>query len=122
MKGGKIGDLRHVNCVFGSPLEWLFDGPDHSQWNSKQGTMLGNGMAWGQLSHTFAWVYKTTGLTPAKVYSVHTNSKVTGADVYDSIVITCTNGATISASGVGAIPDQGFKVVGNWIFGTEGML
>ena len=38
------------------------------------------------------------------------------------MTITCTNGATISASGVGACPDKGFKVVGNWIFGTEGMM
>lgn len=84
--------------------------------------MKGNGFGWGQMSHTFAWVFKVTGLTPKKVYAVCSNSQTTGADVYDSIVITCTNGCTISASGVGAIPNHGFKVVGNWLFGTEGML
>ena len=45
-----------------------------------------------------------------------------GADLYDAVTITCTNGATISATGVGACPDKGFKVVGNWLFGTAGML
>ena len=49
-------------------------------------------------------------------------SAATGADLYDAVTITCTNGATISATGVGACPDKGFKVVGNWLFGTAGML
>merc|ERR1711924_77662 len=49
-------------------------------------------------------------------------SNVTGADLYDAVVVTCTNGCTISASGVGTCPDVGSKVVGNWIFGTQGML
>lgn len=84
--------------------------------------MDGNGFGWGQLSHTFAWVFKVTGLTPKKVYAVNTNSDHTGADIYNSITVTCTNGATISCTGVGVIPDHGFKVVGNWLFGTEGML
>lgn len=51
-----------------------------------------------------------------------TFSEKTGADIYNSVVITCTNGATISLSGAGVVPDHGFKVVGNWIFGSEGML
>jgi hypothetical protein len=63
-----------------------------------------------------------TGLTPAKVYCAMNFSDNTGADIYNSAVITCTNGATISLSGIGVIPDHGFKVVGNWVFGSEGML
>lgn len=38
------------------------------------------------------------------------HSEVTGADIYDSLTITCTCGAVISASGVGTCPDGGFKV------------
>lgn len=84
--------------------------------------MKGNGFGWGQFSHTFAWVFKVTGLTPKRVYAVSSSSKHTGADLYDAVTITCTNGCTINASGVGTCPDKGFKVVGNWLFGTEGMM
>ena len=63
-----------------------------------------------------------TGLTPRAVFAVTQASEKTGADMHDAMTIVCTNGATISASGVGAVPDHGFKVVGTWVFGTEGML
>jgi len=63
-----------------------------------------------------------TGLTPRAVFAVLVNSETSGADLYDAVTVTCTNGATISASGVGSCPDKGFKVVGKWIFGTKGML
>ena len=122
VSSGKIGEVRLVNCVFAAPLGWLFEGDDHSSWTQKSGSMKGNGFGWGQFSHTFAWVFKVTGLIPAKVYASCSKSAKSGADLYDSVVITCTNGCTINASGVGSCPDKGFKVVGNWIFGTEGML
>jgi len=120
VEAGKLGSIRHVNAVFAAPLEWLFGGD--TWWAKPSGTMVGNGFGWGQLSHTFAWIFKVTGLTPKAVFAVSQASEKTGADLYDALTITCTNGATISVSGVGACPDKGFKVVGNWIFGTEGML
>ena len=119
---GKLGELKHVSCVLAAPLGWLFEGAEHKNWTAKTGTMLGNGFGWGQFSHTFAWVYKVTGLTPKTVYASCTHSKTTGADLFDAVVVTCTNGATISASGVGSCPDTGAKVVGNWLFGSGGML
>lgn len=119
---GQIGEIRHVNCVFAAPLGWLFEGSEHTAWSKPDGSMLGNGFGWGQFSHTFAWIFKVTGLTPKLVYAVATSSEATGADLFDAATITCTNGCTISASGVGSCPDKGFKVVGNWIFGTGGML
>ena len=64
---GKLGTIRHVNCVFGASLGWLFEGKEHMRWNQTSGTMKGNGFGWGQLSHTFGWLFKVTGLTPAKV-------------------------------------------------------
>lgn len=118
----KLGQIRCVNSVFAAPLGWLFEGEEHSSWAKPTGSMLNNGFGWGQFSHTFAWLYKVTGLTPKTVYCVATTSSATGADLIDSATITCTNGATINATGVGACPDKGFKVVGNWIFGSEGML
>ena len=122
VKAGKIGTIRHVSCVFAAPLGWLFEGEAHGSWTEKQGSMIGNGFGWGQFSHTFAWIFKVTGLTPKTVYCVSTESEKTGADLYNACVITRTNGCTINASGVGSCPDKGFKVVGNWIFGTGGMM
>lgn len=122
ISSGKLGELKHVSCVLAAPLGWLFEGGAHTNWTAKTGTMLGNGFGWGQFSHTFAWVFKVTGLTPKTVYAVCANSKATGADLFDAVVVTCTNGATISASGVGSCPDTGAKVVGNWVFGSDGML
>lgn len=122
VRSGKIGTVRHVNCILASPLGWLFEGKEHVEWTTTRGTMVGNGFGWGQFSHTFGWVFKVTGLTPACVYAVSTASEVTGADLYNAVTVTCTNGCTISASGVGTCPDKGFKVVGNWLFGSEGML
>uniref|UniRef100_A0A7S4K568 Gfo/Idh/MocA-like oxidoreductase N-terminal domain-containing protein n=1 Tax=Odontella aurita TaxID=265563 RepID=A0A7S4K568_9STRA len=126
VSSGRIGAIRHVNCILAAPLGWLFEGEEHSSWNkveeSGNGTMKGNGFGWGQFSHSFAWIFKVTGLTPSSVFAKSTKSETTGADLFDAAIITCTNGCTISASGVGTCPDGGFKVVGNWIFGTGGML
>jgi len=122
VSSGKLGELKHVSCVFAAPLGWLFEGKQHANWTKVEGSMCGNGFGWGQFSHTFAWVYRVTSLTPSSVYCVSSTSSETGADLYDAVVVTCTNGCTISASGVGTCPDIGSKVVAHWLFGTEGML
>jgi predicted dehydrogenase len=122
VSNGQIGDVRLVNAVFAAPLGWLFESNEHESWVKPSGSMAGNGFGWGQFSHTFAWIFKVAGLTPEKVYAVCTTSVTSGADIFDSLIITCTNGCTINASGVGACPDKGFKVVGNWLFGSKGML
>ncbi|CAE8582049.1 unnamed protein product [Polarella glacialis] len=48
------------------------------------------------------------------------------ADIFDSAVVRCTNGATISVQGVAALPFKSYtestKQIDNKIFGTEGML
>ena len=122
VQAGKLGEVKHVSSVFAAPLGWLFEGEPHKEWQQLSGSMKGNGFGWGQFSHTFAWLYKVSGLTPKSVFAVCDTSKVTGADLFDALIIKCTNGCTISASGVGAAPDNGAKVVGNWLFGTNGML
>ena len=66
--------------------------------------MQGNGFCWGQLSHTLAWIYQMTSLTPSKVHAFLGMSENTGADVTASINILCTNGANISISGLGVAP------------------
>ena len=95
----QIGEVQHVNCMFAAPLGALFETASNLTWVKATGSMKGNGFGWGQFSHTFAWVFKVTGLTPLRVYAVCGKSKTSGADIHDALTITCTNGATISATG-----------------------
>jgi len=110
----------------GSALLWLFDNPENVGWNKPHGDMLGNGFGWGQLSHTLAWVYMVAELVPKSVYCEMVYSEKTGADLYDSAIIRCTNGATILMEGSGALPfesyDKSSKQIDNKIFGSDGML
>jgi len=126
VKEGKIGTVRHVMCYMGSALLWLFEEPANAGWVKPSGNMTGNGFGWGQLSHTLAWVYYVSGLTPQSVFACMGHSDITGADLFDSGIIRCTNGATINVQGVAALPfesyDKTSKQIDNKIFGSEGML
>ena len=65
---------------------------------------MGNGFAWGQLSHLLAWVFKVTALTPASAFCSMSWSAASGADLSDSAVIVCEGGASISVSGSAGVP------------------
>jgi len=129
---GRIGKVRHVSCAMGSPLTWLFEDAANVGWVRPSGPMLGNGMAWGQLSHSLAWVYYVTGLVPQSVYADMSHSEATGADLYDAAIVRCTNGALISVQGVATISGDKptsetdarptGKYIENRIFGTEGSI
>lgn len=121
VRAGKIGEVMHVSCAMLSPLGWLFHNPANVGWVKPTGKMIGNGFAWGQLSHTFAWIYLVTGLTPKSVFCHMSYSEKTGADVYDSATIRCANGATISVQGAGDIAGP-CKKIDNKILGSAGML
>lgn len=92
---GSIGVVQHVTAFLGSALLWLFEDPCQRGWTEPQGTMVGNGFGWGQMSHLLAWVFRVTGLEPLRVTCVMGHSAVTGADLYNSATVTCTNGATV---------------------------
>ena len=78
----RIGDVKFVNAFWGADLSWLFEDIKNVGWNSPSGNMVGNGMCWGQLSHTLAWIYKVTDLTPTLVFAFLGHSEITGADIY----------------------------------------
>lgn len=118
---GKIGKIRHAMVMFATPLGFIFNDPEQKGWVEPSGSMIGNGFAWGQLAHTFGWLWMVSGLKPATVFAYMGKSDKTNADVYDTATITCTNGATISVSAVGVIPGKA-KIVQNRLFGLEGML
>lgn len=128
---GRIGTVQHVNCYMGNVLQWLLEDPANAGWCVPSGTMLGNGFAWGQLSHTLAWVIKVSGLTPMSVYADMNYSEVTGADMYNAAIIRCTSGAIISLQGVATLaPEPGGdpnlppsgKQSEQRIFGSEGYI
>eukprot|EP00957_Ditylum_brightwellii_P096943 7382447-Ditylum_brightwellii.AAC.1 len=63
--------------------------------------MLGNGFAWGQSSHSLAWVYRVSGntLCPKRVFCAMNHSARTGADVSNAATIICDDGITFSMLG-----------------------
>lgn len=75
---------------------WLFEDAANEGWIKPSGSMLGNGMGWGQLSHTLAWVLRVTGLVPVSVYAEMLHSESTGADLFDAAIIRCASGALIN--------------------------
>ena len=130
---GDLGSIKHVTCSMASSLAILFENPGFKNWNEPSGTMLGNGFAWGQGSHILAWIFYVSGLIPKSVYCQMHHSSTTGADIYDTAVITCENGATISYNGNGVLPGSNHsekkdtdkplgKLVEMKIFGENGAL
>ena len=121
-----LGKLEHVSCFMGSPLLWLFDDPKNHHWTQPSGDMLGNGFAWGQLSHILGWVLRVTELTPVEVFASMRYSPRSGADLYDTALIRCReNNATIALEGAATLPGENpvsQKKIENKIFGEEGYL
>lgn len=109
---GRLGKIRHVTAFFGSPLKWIFEDPACVGWNEPSDGMLGNGFAWGQSSHLFAFLYHICPqLKPADVFAQLTHTPKTGADVSFSSTVRCVeesieDGATavMSVSGTSLLP------------------
>eukprot|EP00930_Biecheleria_cincta_P075569 TRINITY_DN62742_c0_g1_i1.p1 TRINITY_DN62742_c0_g1~~TRINITY_DN62742_c0_g1_i1.p1 ORF type:complete len:394 (+),score=45.64 TRINITY_DN62742_c0_g1_i1:67-1248(+) len=129
---GRIGVVQHVSCYMGNSLLWLFEDPANAGWCFPTGTMVGNGFAWGQLSHTLAWVLKVSGLIPSSVICDMNYSEKTGADMYDAAIVRCTTGAIICIQGVATLAGEKPKGDGDErpsgkqaehrIYGSEGYL
>ena len=83
--GGNEDDYSDVEATrwgeFGNAHDiFIFEGEAHASWHRPAAGMAGNGFGFGQFSHTFAWVYAVTQLTPKTVYAVLSKSAATGAD------------------------------------------
>ena len=119
----KLGEIKLIHAYFGVNLGFLFEDPMAYGWHQKTGNMIGNGLGWGQLSHTLSFLYQVTNLTPQKAFAFISISEITAADIFSSITIQCTNGATISLSGVGVCTAyNNNKEIDNIIVGTNGRL
>lgn len=137
IQSGTIGDIRHITCFMASPLLWIFDDESNTGWNEPNGTMQGNGFAWGQSCHILGWVYHVCpNLVPESVFCAMNHSDTTGADVSHSATVLCRSNkhsnshaiTTMSVSGTTYLPGDAHATppVGKHIlihiYGTQGAL
>jgi predicted dehydrogenase len=136
--GGEVGDVRHIVCQMASALGDLMGGrpmvetegqtfrPPASTWADPA---QAGGYGWGQLAHALGVMFALADVQPDAVVAQMGRSP-SGADYYDAIIATFTNGATASISGSATIPkatgaqhdrSKGYQIDIR-IFGTEGML
>ncbi|MHA1566141.1 MAG: Gfo/Idh/MocA family protein [Alphaproteobacteria bacterium] len=127
---GKIGTIRHVSCHMASALADLFAGepmlettghlyrPPPSTWADPA---RAGGYGWGQMSHSLAWLYQVTGLTPQSGYCLAGKSPA-GVDYFDAASVRMTNGATLALSGAATVPKHCSFQMDIRIFGDEGMI
>ncbi len=130
VQSGKIGQIRHAVCQMGSALHDLMAGepmletathlfrPPASTWSDPA---KAGGYAWGQMSHSLAWLCYVADVKFQSIYCLDGKSK-TGVDYYDAAVGRCTNGATVALSGASTVPKQRGMHTDVRIYGTEGVI
>jgi predicted dehydrogenase len=130
VRAGRIGEVRHVVCQMGSPLDDLFAGkpmietkdhlfrPPASTWADPK---KAGGYGWGQMSHSLAWLVYVTDLAFESVFCMDVKSPA-GVDYYDAAVARMSNGATVSISGASTVPKHVGMHTDVRIYGTEGMI
>lgn len=127
---GAIGRVEHVACTMASALADLFAGepmqetadhlfrPPPSTWADPA---RAGGYAWGQMSHSLAWVYRVAGLDPEQAFCFAGRSP-TGVDYYDALSVRFTGGATMAASGASTMPKHSPYQLDIRLYGSEGMI
>lgn len=130
LRDGRLGEVRHVVCQMGSPLDDLMAGrpmaetadhlfrPPPSTWADPA---RAGGYGWGQLSHALAWVAYVTDLGLDRMACLDGKSP-TGVDYYDAAMGRFTNGATLALSGASTVPKHVGMHTDVRIYGTDGML
>mmetsp|Transcript_17190 Transcript_17190/g.21089 ORF Transcript_17190/g.21089 Transcript_17190/m.21089 type:complete len:236 (-) Transcript_17190:42-749(-) len=106
----------------------IFDDPENVGWNEPSGDMIGNGFAWGQSSHLFAFLYRILNVEPLDVHCRMTHSERTGANVSFSATVRCDDEMVMSVSGTSLLGGNAHsdptvpKEVRIDVFGSEGSL
>jgi predicted dehydrogenase len=130
VREGRIGTVRHAVCQMGSALADLFAGepmletadhtfrPPPSTWADPK---RAGGYAWGQMSHSLAWLVHVADLAFESVYCMDGKS-ATGVDYYDAACARAANGATVALSGSSTVPKHKGMHTDVRIFGTDGMI
>ncbi len=138
VRGGAIGEVRHLACQMASALGDLMGGqglveaagamfqPATSTWADPA---QAGGYGWGQLVHALGVLFTIADLQPRRVFAMM-GSSPSGADYYDAISVRFANGATGAISGAATLPkpagasndrSKGYQIDLR-IFGSEGVL
>lgn len=131
VRGGRIGEIRHVVCQMASPLTDLFAGepmaetaghlfrPPAATWATPGAA---GGYGWGQLTHALGLLaYITDELAPRDVTAIAGLSPAR-VDYHDAAIVRFANGATGAVSGSATVPKGSPFQLDIRLFGTEGML
>ena len=131
VRGGLIGEIRHVICQMASPLHDLFAGapmletrehlfrPPPSTWATPGAA---GGYGWGQLTHALGLLaYVSDELAPRAVTAIAGLSPAQ-VDYHDAATLRFANGATGVVSGAATVPKGNPFQLDIRLFGTEGML
>jgi len=126
---GAIGTIRHVSAVMASPIGELMSGrampgtekelfrPNPETWANPHN----GGYGWGQLVHLLGGLFYLADLAPQKVFAFTGKSEL-GADLFNSVSLQFSTGATAALSGAATVPDGRPFQVDLRFYGTDGML
>lgn len=138
VRAGEIGEPRHIVCQMASALGDLMGGrpmaetagatfqPPASTWADPA---RAGGYGWGQLAHALGVMFALADVQP-EAASARMGLSPSGADYYDAIAATFTNGATAAISGSATVPkpagahndrSKGYQIDIR-VFGSAGML
>ena len=126
---GAVGEIEHVMCHFATPTRKVFSGdeglpswrtsffrPSRTTWQDPAG---GGGFAYGQMSHSLAFMVWFTSLTGATIAAARHPGRI---DLNDAATIAFNGGAIGVASGSATVPDGGRQQLRLYIGGSEGSL
>lgn len=126
---GAVGTIEHVSCHFATPTRKVFSGdeglpawktaffrPERSTW---QDADQGGGYAYGQMSHSLAFMFWFTGLTAETVSSRRLPAPI---DLNNAASIGFACGAVGVASGTATAPDNSRQQLRLYVGGNEGNL
>ena len=127
---GNIGEIKHILLHMSSALIDLFGGepmletknhftrPSASTWSDPK---RAGGYGWGQMTHALAAMFFVTGLEPLEIYA-QAGKSPTGADYFDSAVLSFKEDARATISGAAGLPKHCPPQLELKIYGSEGML
>lgn len=126
---GAVGTIEHVMCHFATPTRKVFAGdeglpswktaffrPARATW---QDAAQGGGYAYGQMSHSLAFMFWFTGLTAETVSSRRLPAPI---DLNNAASIGFACGAIGTASGTATAPDESRQQLRLYVGGSEGNL
>lgn len=126
---GRIGQIQHVAGRMASPMGDLLRGrsyvgteaemfqPDPAMWADP----VTGGYGWGQLIHLLGALFYLTDLKPTEAYGI-TGNQDQGGDLFNSVALRFSNGATGALSGAATLPSGSPFDLTLDFYGSEGVI